>query len=138
MPKSGIIVDIGKVAPYPARSLFHVFLEVHEGPYQKDDGDQQRNATGNDLHSPVSYQIAARTEKHTPPHRVNPRLKSPTHFSGTTLSLTRMVFETAQAQIRRQHPEIGEREVFLRAAARHLDRETMMRVYRRDPESVDA
>jgi hypothetical protein len=54
------------------------------------------------------------------------------------LSLTRMVFETAQAQIRRQHPEIGEREVFLRAAARHLDRETMMRVYRRDPESVDA
>jgi hypothetical protein len=48
------------------------------------------------------------------------------------------VFETAQAQIRRQHPEIGEREVFLRAAARHLDRETMMRVYRRDPESVDA
>jgi len=54
------------------------------------------------------------------------------------LSLTRMVFETAQAQIRRQHPGIGEREVFLRAAARHLDRETMMRVYRWDPASVGA
>ncbi len=54
------------------------------------------------------------------------------------LSLTRMVFETAQAQIRRQHPGIGDREVFLRAAARHLNRETMMRVYGWDPASVDA
>jgi hypothetical protein len=54
------------------------------------------------------------------------------------LSLTRMVFETAQAEIRRLHPGIDEREVFLRAAARHLDRETMMRVYGWDPESKDA
>jgi hypothetical protein len=54
------------------------------------------------------------------------------------LSLTRMVFETAEAEIRRQHPGIDEREVFLRAAARHLDRETMMRVYGWDPESADA
>jgi len=54
------------------------------------------------------------------------------------IDLTRMVFETAEAEIRRQHPGISEREVFLRAAARHLDRETMMRVYGWDPESVDA
>jgi hypothetical protein len=54
------------------------------------------------------------------------------------LSLTRMVFETAKAEIRRQHPGIGEREAFLRTAARHLDRETMMRVYGWDPESADA
>ena len=54
------------------------------------------------------------------------------------LGLTHMVFETAEAEVRRQHPGIDEREVFLRTAARHLDRETMMRVYRWDPESADA
>ena len=54
------------------------------------------------------------------------------------LDLTQMVFDTAKAEIRRQHPEIDEREVFLRAAARHLDRETMIRVYGWDPESADA
>ena len=54
------------------------------------------------------------------------------------LGLTRMVFETAEAEIRRQHPGIGEREVFLRTASRHLDRETMIRVYGWDPESAGA
>lgn len=54
------------------------------------------------------------------------------------LSLTRMVFETAAAEVRRQHPGMDEREVFLRTAARHLDRDTMMRVYQWDPESADA
>jgi hypothetical protein len=37
-----------------------------------------------------------------------------------------MVFETAEAEVRLQHPGIGERETFLRTAARHLDRETMI------------
>lgn len=54
------------------------------------------------------------------------------------LGLTRMVFETAEAEVRRQHPGIDEREVFLRTAARHLDRETMMRVYGWYPEGADA
>ena len=54
------------------------------------------------------------------------------------LDLTRMVFETAEAEVRRQHPGIDEREAFLRTAARHLDREIMMRVYGWDPESADA
>jgi len=54
------------------------------------------------------------------------------------LNLNRMVFETAAAEVRRQHPGINEREVFLRTAARHLDRATMMRVYGWDPESADA
>ena len=54
------------------------------------------------------------------------------------LGLTRMVFETAEAEVRRQHPGIDERVVFLRTAARHLDRETMMRVYGWYPESADA
>ena len=53
------------------------------------------------------------------------------------LNLTRRVFETAQAEVRRQYPGIGEREVFLRTAARHLDRETMIRVYGWDPESAE-
>ncbi len=54
------------------------------------------------------------------------------------LSLTRMVFETAEAEVRRRHPGISEREAFLRTAARHLDRETMMRVYGWDPQGTDA
>jgi hypothetical protein len=54
------------------------------------------------------------------------------------LQLNRMVFETARAEIRRQHPGIGEREVFLRTAARHLDRDTMLRVYGWDPETAAA
>lgn len=54
------------------------------------------------------------------------------------LSLNGMVFETAKAEIRRRHPGIEEREVFLRAAARHLDRKTMIRVYGWDPQSADA
>jgi len=52
------------------------------------------------------------------------------------LELARMAFETARAEVRRHG--IDEREVFLRAAARHLDRETMMRVYGWDPQSVDS
>lgn len=54
------------------------------------------------------------------------------------LGLARMVFETAAAEVRRQHPGIDEREVFLRTAARHVDRETMIRVYGWDPEGADA
>jgi hypothetical protein len=54
------------------------------------------------------------------------------------LDLARMVFDTAQAEARRRHPGIGEREAFLRTAARHLDRETMIRVYGWDPEGADA
>jgi hypothetical protein len=52
------------------------------------------------------------------------------------LELTSMAFETARAGVRRQHPGISEREVFLRTAARHLNRETMIRVYGWDPESA--
>ncbi len=54
----------------------------------------------------------------------------------TILDLTRMQFETAEAEERRRHPGISEREVFLRAASRRLDRETMMRVYGWDPRSA--
>jgi hypothetical protein len=37
--------------------------------------------------------------------------------------------------VRHLYPNAGEREIFLRTAARHLDRETMVKVYGWDPES---
>jgi hypothetical protein len=50
------------------------------------------------------------------------------------------VFETAAFQeglqrssVRSMYPDAGERDVFLRVAARRLDRETMLRVYGWDP-----
>lgn len=41
----------------------------------------------------------------------------------------------AEAGIRRLHPDADDREVFLRRAARTLDRETMRKVYGWDPEA---
>ena len=38
-----------------------------------------------------------------------------------------------RSSVRSMYPDAGEREVFLRVAARRLDRETMMRVYGWDP-----
>jgi hypothetical protein len=39
-----------------------------------------------------------------------------------------------RASVMEMYPEADEREVFLRVAARRLDRETMIRVYGWDPE----
>ena len=52
------------------------------------------------------------------------------------LRLNAMLFEMTRAEIRRLHPEADEHEIFLRTAARRLDRETMIRVYAWDPQSV--
>lgn len=38
-----------------------------------------------------------------------------------------------RASVRSMYPEAGEREIFLRVAARRLDRETMIRAYGWDP-----
>ncbi len=38
------------------------------------------------------------------------------------------------ASVRKMYPDASEREVFLRVAARRLDRDTMIRVYGWDPE----
>ena len=40
-----------------------------------------------------------------------------------------MLDALARAEVRRQYPEAGEREVFLRALARRLEPELMRRVY---------
>lgn len=53
------------------------------------------------------------------------------------LSWNSMLFELIRAEVRRQHPSANEREILLRAAARRLDRETLIRVYGWDPESVN-
>lgn len=39
-----------------------------------------------------------------------------------------------QASVRKMYPNAGEREVFLRVAARRLDREIMIRVFDWDPD----
>jgi hypothetical protein len=38
------------------------------------------------------------------------------------------------SSVRRMHPQADEREVFLRVAARRLDRDTMIRAYGWDPD----
>ena len=51
------------------------------------------------------------------------------------LNLTTLAIRASEAGVRADHPGAGEREVFLRAAARRLPRETMIRVYHWDPET---
>ncbi|MDX1983383.1 MAG: hypothetical protein SFV51_24135 [Bryobacteraceae bacterium] len=46
-----------------------------------------------------------------------------------------LVLRMYEMGVRHQYPAAGDREVFLRVAARHLDRQTMMQVYGWDPES---
>ena len=52
------------------------------------------------------------------------------------LDLSAMIMRMQQAHERRMHPEASEREIFLRAAARRLDRDTMIRAYGWDPQST--
>ncbi len=48
-----------------------------------------------------------------------------------------MLLRADRDRIRRQYPNAGEREVFLRAAAMRLTRETMIGAYGWDPEAHD-
>jgi hypothetical protein len=45
----------------------------------------------------------------------------------------KMLWRTAEANERQNHPQANEREIFLRVAAHRLDRDTMIRVYGWDP-----
>lgn len=51
-----------------------------------------------------------------------------------TLQLSADLFSRIRAGVKLQYPNASEREVFLRTAARHLDRETMINAYGWDPE----
>ena len=50
-----------------------------------------------------------------------------------TLGMMEMLWNLSETGVRRMYPDADEREVFLRTAARRLDRETMIRVYDWDP-----
>lgn len=85
-----------------------------------------------------------------PPHRTLARDTTPTaeqrqfqiwsHMSAAEkfeafAQLMEMADAVAEAGIRRLHPEADDREVFLRRAARVLDRETMVTIYGWDPDA---
>jgi hypothetical protein len=55
-----------------------------------------------------------------------------------SLRLSGMMIRLSEAGIRRQFPNANEREIFLRAAARRLGRDLMIRVYGWDPADGDA
>ena len=49
--------------------------------------------------------------------------------------MTETVIRLSEENERKLHPEASDREIFLRAAARRLGRETMIRAYGWDPEN---
>ena len=50
--------------------------------------------------------------------------------------MNEMLFRLAEDSVRREYPQAGTREIFLRTAARFHDRETMRRVYGWDPDTA--
>jgi hypothetical protein len=51
----------------------------------------------------------------------------------TIFGMMEMLWNLSEAGVRSIYPQADDREVFLRTAARRLDRETMIRVYGWDP-----
>jgi hypothetical protein len=62
------------------------------------------------------------------------RQMTPAQKITAVCDLSDAVMRLAETSVRRMYPAADEREVFLRAAARRLDRETMLRVYGWNPE----
>jgi len=52
------------------------------------------------------------------------------------LQLAQAALDTMEQEVRRQNPGLDQRAAFLRTAALHLDRATMIRVYGWDPENA--
>lgn len=63
------------------------------------------------------------------------RKKTPAEKLRITLELSALATELARAGERMRHPQASEREIFLRAASRWLDRDTMIGAYGWDPEA---
>ena len=55
--------------------------------------------------------------------------KSPGERLMMALDLSDLAIRMSEAGVRAQHPHVSEREVFLRAAARRLPRDLMIRAY---------
>lgn len=51
------------------------------------------------------------------------------------MEASEMVLRMYEMGVRAQYPDASDHEVLLRVAARHLDRETMIKAYGWDPES---
>ena len=58
------------------------------------------------------------------------RKMTPAEKVRAAFGLTNMLLRLSEAGVRNLYPQAGEREVFLRAAARRLDRDTMVRALR--------
>lgn len=63
------------------------------------------------------------------------RRMTPGEKLASALNLTELALRMSEAGVRAAYPQACEREVFLRAAARRLPRELMIRAYGWDPES---
>ena len=61
------------------------------------------------------------------------RKMSPGDKLACALRTSAMLMALAEANVRKLYPNAGDQEVFLRSAARRLDRETMIRAYGWDP-----
>ena len=61
------------------------------------------------------------------------RKMTPGEKLACVLESSAMMMALAEAGVRRLYPHASDREVFLRAAARRLDRDTMIRAYGWDP-----
>jgi hypothetical protein len=61
------------------------------------------------------------------------RKMSPEQKTAGVFQMNEMLRRTTEAHERQLHPEASDREIFLRVASHHLDRETMIRVYGWDP-----
>ena len=61
------------------------------------------------------------------------RRRSPEQKLADAFDLSQGLFELAKAGTRARHPQIDEREVFLRAVATRLPRDLMIRAYGWDP-----
>ena len=62
------------------------------------------------------------------------RRMTPSQRVARVFELTAFQESLQRASVRKMYPHAGEREVFLRVAARRLDRDTMIQVYGWDPD----
>jgi hypothetical protein len=61
------------------------------------------------------------------------RKMTPGEKTAGVFQMNEMLRRTTEAHERKLHPKDSDRQIFLRAAAHRLDRETMIRVYGGDP-----
>jgi hypothetical protein len=64
------------------------------------------------------------------------RKMSPGEKLACALKASAMLMALSEENVRKLYPHASEREVFLRSAARRLDRETMIRAYGWDPQEA--